>query len=376
MTTTIIAAAAIALGVVSILLFHLAIRRVVTRQTEVVVTLLGRHDERLERFDDRLATFAQTLNDTLASRDAFSLGSGDDAEPLMRTLEIALAQTSADGAVALVTGSGGAPVVATIGLSEAETNHIARMGFPDYRGARAIEIAFSGDLDAPDGRTAVRTGLVVPLLGDDQQQSLLSVLTRDEERRFSEDDVAALDELVRRTRPSITRSLNLREHDVVPELDMLTNLYDRQSFEAVLEHQIAKSRIAHQPLFLLLIDVDRLTTINARIGRLGADGTLLAISHRLRAHVDPADYTFRLSGGQFAVVRRSGTTSEAHELFESFRDVIASHPVGDAGSVSVSAGVAELLPHDDARSLAERADDALSDAKRLRRGSLPSGGEA
>ena len=94
-----------------------------------------------------------------------------------------MARTSADGAVALVTGDSGAPLVATIGLSEAETHHIARMGFPDYRGARAIDVAFSGDIDAPEGSPAIRAGLVLPLLGDEQPQSLLSVLTRDADRK-------------------------------------------------------------------------------------------------------------------------------------------------------------------------------------------------
>ena len=114
----------------------------------------------------------------------------------MRTLEVARERTAADGAIALVTGGNGTPIVATVGLSESETNHIARMGFPDYRGARAIEVAFSGDLVAPEGLEPVRAGLVIPLLGDEEPNSLLGVLTRDKSRRFSEDDVDALDDLV------------------------------------------------------------------------------------------------------------------------------------------------------------------------------------
>ena len=150
-----VALAALVLGATSLTLFVFSVRRLLNRQSEVVVSML-------QRYDDRLATFAQSLNDTLTSlpaHDAPTLDVGDDAEPVMRTLELAVAQTSADGAVALVTGSSGAPVVATIGLSEAETHHIARMGFPDYRGARAIEVAFSGDIDAPDGSPAIRAGL-------------------------------------------------------------------------------------------------------------------------------------------------------------------------------------------------------------------------
>jgi diguanylate cyclase (GGDEF)-like protein len=367
--TTSIAVAALALGAISLLLFAVALHRLLTRQTEVVATML-------RRYDDRLATFAQTLNDTLSAlpaRQASSFGVGDDSEPVLRALEIALAQTTADGAVALVSGGGSAPVVATIGLSEAETNHIARMGFPDYRGARAIEVAFSGDLDAPEGSGAISSGLVVPLLAGEHPRSLLGVLTRDGTRRFSEDDVAALDELVTRARPAITRSLSLREPDVVPELDMLTGLYDRHSFEAVLDHQIAKARLAYKTLVLLLIDVDRLTTLNAKIGRLAADGTLTAIAERLRTHADRFDYTFRLAGGRFAVIRRGGTATDAHELFDSFQSLIGREPLGEAGFVSVSAGIAELLPSDDATSLADRAEESLADAKRLRRSPAANG---
>ncbi len=338
------------------------------RQTDVVATMLG-------RYDDRLGTFAQTLNDALTAmpaRDPASFAGGD-SEPVMRALELALSLTAADGAVALISGDTASPIVATIGLSEAETNYIARLGYPDYRGARAIEVAFSGDLDAPEGSAAVRSGLVVPLLAGDHSKSLLGVLTRDEHRRFSEEDVAALDELVTRVRPAVTRSLSLRENDVVPVLDPLTGLYDRHSFEAVLEHRIANVRQAGKPLSLLLIDVDRLTTLNARIGRLGADGVLSALAERLHDHADVFDTTFRLGGGRFALIRRGGTTGDLHEYFESFQTLVGHEPVGEAGFISVSAGFADLLPGDDATSLTDRAEESLADAKRLRRGSAANG---
>lgn len=361
--------AAVVLGAVSVALFVLAIRRLLTRQSDVMVAML-------QRYDDRLAMFAQSLNDALTSlpaREASELDSGEDTEPVLRTLELALAQTATDGAIALVTGGSGAPIVATTGLSEAETHHIARMGFPDYRGARAIEVAFSGDIDAPEGATPIRAGLVLPLLGDGEPRSLLGVLTRDARRRFSEDDIAALADVVARTRPAITRSLNLREQDAVPELDLLTSLYDRRSFEAILEREIARARDAHRSLALLLLDIDRLTTLNATIGRLAADEALLAMAELLRTHVDRLDYTFRLVGGRFAVLRPGGTADDVQELFGVLQRLFDGQPVGEAGFISISPGIATLLPHDDATSLAERADTALADAKRVRRGSVANG---
>jgi diguanylate cyclase (GGDEF)-like protein len=362
-----LAIAAVVLAAVSLLLFVLALRRLLARQAEVTATMLRRCDE-------RLASFAQTLNDAMTSlqsaRPLGALDLDDDPEPMMRTLELARERIAADGAIALVTPGNGAPIVATVGLSESETNHIARMGFPDYRGARAIEVAFAGDLVAPEGMEPVRAGLVLPLLGKEAPQSLLGVLTRTRGRRFSEEDVDALHGLVETVRPPIARALNLSEPDVVPELDMLTSLLDRQSFPSVLEREILRARLASHPLSLLVLDVDRLTALNSRIGILAADGVLLELAKRLRTVVHRLDYAFRLGGGRFAVVRPGSEGMDARELFEAFRAELAGHPIGDAGVISVSGGVAELVARDDAESFAARAETALGHAKRAGRGTV------
>src|SRR4029078_1285132 len=285
--TTWIAVAALVLAGLAIVLFVLTIRRLLSHQANVTETML-------RRYDDRLAGFAQVLNDALAtlqsSRQLATLELEEDPEPMVRAPERARERTSADGAIALVTGGKGTPIVATVGLSESETNHIARMGFPDYRGARAIEGAFAGDLPAPEGAQAalrarghcpapggehpVRGGLVLPLLEESDAQSLLGVLTREKGRHFSEEDVDALDGVVRVARSPAGRSLQLREPDVVPEIDLLTNLLDKQSFAAVVEREIVRARLAGHPLSLLVVDVDRLTSLNARLGLDGADGVL------------------------------------------------------------------------------------------------------
>jgi diguanylate cyclase (GGDEF)-like protein len=371
-TTTELAIAAVALAAVSLLLFVLAIRRLLSRQAEVTVTMLRRYDE-------RLATFAQTLNDAIAAFQAppalASPALEDDPEPMLRTLELARERTRADGAIALVTGGAGTPIVATVGLSESETNHIARLGFPDYRGARAIEVAFAGDLPAPDGEKPVRGGLVLPLLDEGDAQSLLGVLTREKGRHFSEEDVDALDGVVRVARSPVSRALNLREPDVVPEIDLLTNLLDRQSFTAVLEREIVRARLAGHPLSLLVLDVDRLTSLNARLGLEGADAVLLELAKRLQGAIHHLDYTFRLGGGRFAVLRPGSEASQARDLYESLRDDLAAAPPVAGEAVSISGGVAELVPRDDAQTFAARAEAGLQLAKRDGRGTLVLGSE-
>jgi diguanylate cyclase (GGDEF)-like protein len=366
-TTSELAIAAAALAGVSLVLFVLALRRLLSRQAEVTVTMLRRYDE-------RLATFAQTLNDAIAGFQAppalASPSLEDDPEPMLRTLELARERTQADGAIALVTGGTGTPIVATVGLSESETNHIARMGFPDYRGARAIEVAFAGDLPAPEGEQPVRGGLVLPLLEESDAQSLLGVLTREKGRHFSEEDVDALDGVVRVARSPVARALNLREPDVVPEIDLLTNLLDRQSFTAVVEREIVRARLAGHPLSLLVVDVDRLTSLNARLGLDGADGVLHELAKRLQGAIHHLDYTFRLGGGRFAVLRPGSEAGQARELYEIVSADIAATPLVEGEVVSLSGGVAELVPRDDAESFAVRAEAGLQQAKLNGRGTL------
>ena len=113
---------------------------------------------------------------------------------------------------------------------------------------------------------------------------------------------------------------------------MLTDLLDRQSFPDVLEREILRARLAHYPLALLVIDVDRLTWLNARIGILAADGVLLELAKRLRSVTHRLDYAFRLGGGRFAVVRPG---SEGGRRVGAVRGdpgrSSRRNPIGDAG---------------------------------------------
>jgi hypothetical protein len=161
--------AALALGTVCLILFVLAIRRMLGRHEDVVAIML-------QRYDHRLAEFAQTLSDalnqTLPARITAAISGapaenpaieGPDHSNVVRVLELAREQTSADAAVAIV-GTKNEPILATVGLSQAEVTQVGGLTVPDYRGARAIQVSFNTD-DAPNGGTPpIRSGLAVPLL--------------------------------------------------------------------------------------------------------------------------------------------------------------------------------------------------------------------
>ena len=363
-------ALSVVLAAVCIGLFAVAIRRLFGRHELVVSTML-------ERYDDRLTDFAQTLNDAvtpLADRilaaiaepkkamttaGAASLEHGN----VMRLLEVAREHTSADAAVAIVADSSKEPILATVGLSEDEAAQVGRLGVPDYRGARAIQVSFNGDADGPPGSSPIRYGLAVPLLEAPNEPGMLAVLTRSPDRRFGDPDITSLENVVADTRPALEGTLALREADPVPDTDPLTELYDRQAFHSLLDREIGRARRADEPLALIMLDVDRLTTLNAQIGYLAADAVLAEIAARLRIACGQRDLPCRIGGGRFGVLVPKGNNRDAERLFERLQADLRERPLHDAGALSVSAGVAELMTFDDAAALLGRADAALALAK-------------
>ena len=176
--TIAIYAASVALALLCIGLFLLAARRLLGRQEEIVVTLL-------RRYDDRLAQFAQALNDGLAriqlqqQPEPVTAGADVAAIPehgVMRLLELARQRMRVDAAVAVVADPKREPILATVGLSQAEVAQVGRMGVPDYRGARALQVAFNGEAETPPGSQPIRSGLAVPLLRQEPNPGMLAVL--------------------------------------------------------------------------------------------------------------------------------------------------------------------------------------------------------
>jgi len=367
-TTILLYLGAIVLGITCLTLFVVSLRRTIGRNEEVVTTML-------QRYDNRLAEFAQTLNDALnltlparitaaisgAPHESTASLDAPDHSNVVRVLELAREQTSADAAVAIV-GTNQEPILATVGLSQNEVAQVGGLGVPDYRGARAIQVSFNGD-DAPRGGNPIRGGLAIPLLDSATDPGMLAVLTRTPDRRFSEVDITSLENVLSVTRPALETSLELREPDPVPERDPLTDLYDRPAFHALLDREIGRARGRREQLALLMLDVDRLTTINARIGHLAADGVLAKLAHVLSDVSGPRDLPCRVGGGRFGVLLSQADSRDAERLYERFQAALRERPLPEIGVVSFSGGVAELLSKDDATALIVRTDAALGLAK-------------
>ena len=110
--------------------------------------------------------------------------------------------------------------------------------------------------------------------------------------------------------------------------------------------------------------------MNDRIGHLAGDAVLAEAAERVRDVTRSADIACRVGGDEFAVILPEASHGDADHFTSASRTPIAARPLGQAGSLRFSAGVAELQASDDAVSFFQRADDALYRAKELGKGRI------
>jgi diguanylate cyclase (GGDEF)-like protein len=364
--------AALATLVVTLLVQWLVHRRSDTdeRLTEVVRELEARMDGMVRELT---STIEHSQIEGRRSRMLGELaGSIDLDEVLTRVLEAAGSIDGVDAAlVSLAAQPGGQPIVATLGLSAQEAERQAVLGPPDGREARAISMSYEygGDEDSPESE-AIRSGVAVPLPGETAPLGLLTIFTRAPEQKFSEEEVTELEELALRAGPAIENARRFREAKQLADLDALTGLHNRRYFHETLAREVARAHRYDRHLALIVFDLDDFKGINDRIGHLSGDAVLAEAAERIRDVVRSADIACRVGGDEFAVILPESTLSDADQLYARLRTALSSKPVGQAGPLTMSAGMAEIQPDDDAVAFFQRADHALYGAKEAGKGQV------
>jgi diguanylate cyclase (GGDEF)-like protein len=366
MTIALAAVGAALATLVLTLLFEWVVRR--SPQSDERLTQVVRELE--SRMDDMVRELTGALEQSqLEGRRTRMLGelagSIDLDEVLTRVLEAAGSIDSVDAAlVSLTPQPGGQPIVATLGLSAEEAERQSVTGPPDGREARAISMSYdySAEQVAAAG-DAIRAGVAVPLPGETTPLGLLTIFTRAPDQTFSEEQVQELEELATRAGPAIENARRFREARQLADLDALTGLHNRRYFHETLAREVARAHRYDRNLALIIFDLDDFKAINDRIGHLSGDGVLAEAAERVREVVRSADIACRVGGDEFAVILPESKLADADQLYARLQKAVSARPVGQAGPLTISAGVAELQPDDDAIAFFQRSDHALYGAK-------------
>jgi len=164
--------------------------------------------------------------------------------------------------------------------------------------------------------------------------------------------------------------------------DDLTGLHNLRSFEQQLVALIAASRRTQLPLALLVLDVDRLKSVNDKYGHLAGAEAVRTVGHIIGERLPPPAVACRYGGDEFVVALPDCTSVVARAIADDLRQavherapVLAGRAFG-VGALSISigaccvvlggAGGARTLPARDveaAETMFREADAALYRAK-------------
>jgi len=151
---------------------------------------------------------------------------------------------------------------------------------------------------------------------------------------------------------------------VLANTDGLTGVAKRRAFDNALETEWRRGILHHQPLAVLMIDVDEFKLFNDQHGHGAGDAALRMVARCISESIRrPGDIAGRYGGEEFCVLLPSTDLVGALLVAENLRQTIEKqnelHPFSMHGRVTVSIGVA--VHSGDARD-AETAADCLSRA--------------
>jgi diguanylate cyclase (GGDEF)-like protein len=171
-------------------------------------------------------------------------------------------------------------------------------------------------------------------------------------------------------REEAERELHLRANT-----DGLTGLLNRRSFEQRAGGYLALARRYHEPLALLLIDLDHFKQINDRQGHASGDRALQLFADVLGACVRRGDLACRYGGEEFCVLLSRADADAAGAFDRRLRAELAKgiDAAGVALGLTFSSGLT-ILGDDDVmlETAVRRADAALYRAKAAGRGQMAS----
>jgi len=363
-TALVVAGVAVAAVLLVALALFLNSRRSRSDGQEQLLLLVGEMNTRMESMVRELAlSLERAQEEGRRNRYLTELaGSIDLDEVLSRTLEAAGAVPGVDAALVSIDGEE-KPIIATLGLSEEEAKRQVISGPPDGHEARAISLVYQYPPALESAAELIRSGLAVPVPGEHGTAGFLTVYSRSAEHRFAEEEIRELEELAQRAGPAIENASRFREARQMADLDALTGLHNRRYFHETLAREVARAHRYGRRLALVVFDLDDFKAINDRIGHLAGDAVLAETAERVKDVVRSADVACRVGGDEFAVILPESKTGDADQLYHRLLGAVGSRPVGQAGRLSVSAGIAELREEDDPTTFFERADEALYRAK-------------
>jgi diguanylate cyclase len=168
----------------------------------------------------------------------------------------------------------------------------------------------------------------------------------------------------------------LREVQQEALTDTLTGIANRKSFDENLQNAIAHAGDTGQNLCLLFTDIDYFKKFNDLHGHPFGDQVLKLVAHTLSKKVSRVATVARYGGEEFTIILPNTSVQDAVNIANDLRISVSAKKLvkkstgEDVGKITMSFGVTQYMPREDAENFIERADEALYMAKNAGRNTV------
>lgn len=146
--------------------------------------------------------------------------------------------------------------------------------------------------------------------------------------------------------------------------DNLTGLLQRGYLMKRLTQEMDREARHRRGLTVMMADIDHFKSVNDRFGHPEGDRVLQEVARRIRTGLRSTDLAGRYGGEEFLLVLPDTPGEVSRQVADRLRRSIQAAPIGLAGRVTISIGVARWQGHASPEALIQQADLALYRAKR------------
>ena len=157
-------------------------------------------------------------------------------------------------------------------------------------------------------------------------------------------------------------------------IDDLSQLYNSRHFYAQLKKEIERSNRYGQPLTLLLMDLDKFKDFNDTYGHVEGDHVLSTLGQVIKRCLRETDSAYRYGGEEFTILLPMTTSDEGVATAKRIQTELSKEdfsPVsGQEVYLTVSIGLAQYKPKEDAKMFVHRVDQLMYKVKKNERGKI------